>query len=40
MIEIFNEQASVGVDITDEDQIVYLLASNMILNGCAFFKIH
>ena len=27
MIEIFNELASVGVDITDEDRIVYLLAS-------------
>ena len=27
MIKIFNEVAIVGVDITDEDQVVYLLAS-------------
>ena len=27
MIEIFNELAIVGVDITDEDRVIYLLAS-------------
>ena len=26
MIEIFNELASVGVDITDEDQIIFLFS--------------